>query len=69
MITTAIKKEGKRAVQLRQMQQIGDYEMGFNTSRVSAFLGSLHRQRSQVDAGYVKALLGQPDAIGSRSTA
>jgi hypothetical protein len=51
------------------MEHIGDQKMRHNPGRVSAFFRSLHRQRSHVDTGYLKALLGQPDAIGSRSTA
>ncbi len=69
MVTTAIEKECKGSIQVRQMKHIGDHEMHLNPGGVSAFFRSLHCQRSQVYAGYLKALLGQPDTIGSRSTA
>jgi hypothetical protein len=51
------------------MVHISDHEMHLNPGGVSAFFRLLHCQRSQVDTGYLKALLGKPDAIGSRSTA
>ena len=69
MVTTTIEKKGKRSIQVRQMEHIGDHEMRLNPGGVSALFRSLHCQRRQVDAGYLKALLGQPDTIGSRSTA
>ena len=63
MVTTAIEKECKGSIQVRQMEHIGDHEMHLNPGGVSAFFRLLHGQRSQVDAGYLKALLGQPDTI------
>jgi hypothetical protein len=69
MVTTAIEKEFKGSIQVRQTEHIGDQEMHLNAGGVSAFFRSLDCQWSQVDTGYVKALLGQPDTIGSRATA
>jgi hypothetical protein len=69
MVTTAIEKEFKGSIQLRQMEHIGDHELHLNSGGLSACFRSLDRQGSQVDPGYVKALLGQPDTIGSRPTA
>jgi hypothetical protein len=69
MVTTAIEKEIKGPIQVRQMKHIGDHEMHLDPGGLSAFFRSFHRQRSQVYAGYLKALLGQPDTIASRPTA
>jgi len=69
MVTAAIKKEFKASIQVRQMEHIGNHETDVNAGSVSAFFRSLQCQRSHVYAGYFKALLGQPDTIGSRSTA
>jgi hypothetical protein len=61
VVATAIEKECKGFLQVRQMEHIGDQEMHLNPGGVGSFFRSLHCQRSQVDAGYLKALLGQPD--------
>jgi hypothetical protein len=68
MVTAAIEKECKGSIQLRQLQHISDQEMRLNPGGKSALFRSLHCQRRQVDTSDLKALLGQPDAIGSRST-
>jgi hypothetical protein len=69
MVTTAIEKECKVSIEVRQMEHIGGHETHLNPGGVSTFFSKLHCQRSQVDAGHLKALLGQPDTIRSRSTA
>lgn len=69
MVTTAIEKECKGSVQISQIEHIGDHEVNLNSGGLSAFFRLLHGQRSQIDADDFKALLGQPDTIGSRSTA
>jgi hypothetical protein len=69
MVTTAIEKEFKGPIQVRQMEHISDHEMRLNPGGASAFFRSLYCQWSDVYPDYVKALLGQPDTIGSRSTA
>jgi hypothetical protein len=69
MVASAIEKESKWTIQIRQMEHIGDQEMHRNAGGVSALFRSLHGQRSYVDASYVKALLGQPDTVGPRSAA
>jgi hypothetical protein len=51
------------------MEHIGDREMHLNPGGVSAFVRPLDCQRGQVYTSYLKALLGQPNTIGSRSTA
>jgi hypothetical protein len=69
MVTTAIEKESKGSTQVRQLEHIGDNELHLNPGGESPFFRALHCQRSQVDARYFKALLGQPDTIGPRATA
>jgi hypothetical protein len=49
------------------MKHIANHEMRRNPGGVSAFFRSHHGQRGHVYAGYLKALLGQPDTIRSRS--
>jgi hypothetical protein len=69
MVTTAIEKEFKRSIQIRQIKDIGDHEIYLNSRRASSFFRSPHGQRNDVYRGNLKTLLGQPDAIGSRATA
>jgi hypothetical protein len=69
MVTTAIEKECKGSIQVWRTEYIGDNELYLNSGGMSAFFRALHCQRSQVDASYFKALLGQPDTIGPRATA
>jgi hypothetical protein len=69
MVATAIEKEGKRSPQVRQTEHIGNDEPRLDSGEMSAFFRALDCQRGQVYASWLKALLGQPDTIGSRSTA
>lgn len=69
MVTTAIEKELKRTIQFRQIQHIGDHEIRLNPGGRSAVLRLLHGQRRQVKTGHFKALLREPDTIGSRAAA
>jgi hypothetical protein len=69
MVTTAIEEECKGSIQVRQMKHVADHKTRRSPGGVSAFFRSLHGQRSHVYAGYLKALLGQPHTIRSRSAA
>jgi hypothetical protein len=69
MVTTAIEKECKSILEIRQLEHIGNHETRLHPGGVSAPFRLLYRQGSQVDTGYLKALLRQPNTIASRSTA
>ena len=69
MVTTAIEKELKWTIQIRQIEHVGDHKMRLNSGGRSAALRLLHGQRRHVDTGHLKALLRKPDTIASRATA
>jgi hypothetical protein len=68
MVTTAVEKEFKGSIQIRQMEHIGNYELRLNPGCMSAFVRALNCQWSQVYANYIKTLLSQPNTIGSSPT-
>src|SRR6185436_7056780 len=69
MVTAPVEEEGKRSREVRQLEHIGDRKMGLHPGPPRPLLSLLHRQRCQVDPGDLKALLSQPDTVGSRATA
>ena len=68
MVTTAIEKECKRSIQLRQIQHIADHEIRRDSGGLSALFRSLHGQRRHVDAGYLKAARANVAGIGPLTT-
>jgi hypothetical protein len=69
VVTTAIEKECKRSVQIGQLEHIGHHEMRLYSGGAGAPLRLLDCQRRQVDTSHRKALLREPDTVGSRATA
>jgi hypothetical protein len=69
VVTAAIEEECKWTAQFGQIKHVGGNELRLNPGGASALFRSFHSQWRQVDADCLKALLGQPHAIRSRSTA
>ena len=68
-VTTAIKKECKGSIQVRQVEHVSDHETGVHASGLGVSLRLFDGQRRHIDGSYVIALPCQPEAVGSRSTA